>query len=148
MCRRERKKKERKKNQGPPSFLCVAIIRGYTVFGLVVVCGGCWKDFLNKYVISRMFHSRAVLKVILMIRALATRRGERGSPSLSSLSLPDWSLPSGEAVTVLTDLEVEIQQCRLRHVMEAPTLGPLYAHCNRQEKTNVSLHPAFPLNNN
>jgi len=37
-------------------------------------------------------------------------------------------------VTVLTDLEVEIQQCRLRHVMEAPTLGPLYAHCNRQKK--------------
>lgn len=45
-------------------------------------------------------------------------------------------------MTVLTDLEVEIQQCRLRHVMEAPTLGPLYAHCNRQKKTDVSLHPA------
>lgn len=56
-----------------------------------------------------------------------------------SLSSPDRSLPSGEAVTVFTELEVEIQQCRLRHVMEAPTLGPLYAHCNKRKK-NHTLH--------
>lgn len=68
-----------------------------------------------------------------MIRTLDEER-EGTCVSLSSLSLPDWSLPSGESVTVLTELEVEIQQCRLWHVMEAPTLGPLYAHCNKRKK--------------
>lgn len=61
-----------------------------------------------------------------------------------SLSSPDRSLPSGESVTVFTELEVEIQQCRLRHVMEAPTLGPLHAHCNKREKKSyVTSHFAF-----
>lgn len=82
-----------------------------------------------------------------MIRTLDEER-EGTCVSLSSLSLPDWSLPSGESVTVLTELEVEIQQCRLWHVMEAPTLGPLYAHCNKRKKkkkTYVTLYFAFHL---
>jgi len=44
-------------------------------------------------------------------------------------------------VTVLTELEVEIQQCRLRHVVEAPTLWPLHAHCNRQGDTYTFRFP-------
>lgn len=41
--------------------------------------------------------------------------------------------PSGEPVAILTDLEVEIQQCRFRHVVEAPTLWPLYAYWNTKQ---------------
>jgi len=125
----EKKKRKKKK---PRTF--VLSLCGYSFFGLVVVCGGCvGKRLLNKYVITRECFSRAILKWYWW-SARSQQDVERGGPLLSSLSLPDWSLPSGEAVTVLTDLEVEIQQCRLRHVMEAPTLGPLYAHCNRQKK--------------